>query len=88
MDAELINLGTVNKNLIIIKTEKGSIRLYFSYKTLIACNDKVSQNIWSRTTGKMLNELEPDKKARIKQSEVLNYASQKLKELFQQAGSE
>lgn len=77
---QLQNLGTANKNRVIINTNKSNFILYFSYETLVGINyflyDKngnneqqkrfVIENQWSTTTGKMLNEIEPDKKKRIK----------------------
>jgi len=60
MNSEKISLenqGTVNKNIVSI----GGIDLYFSYKTLVAFRDetglKISENVWSKTTGKFLNEI-------------------------------
>lgn len=50
----------------------GNVRLYFSYKTLIAYEDNedgqvVSENVWSTTTGKHLNYVDGgDKKSRCK----------------------
>lgn len=59
------NLGTVNKNLVVI----GDLAVWFSYQTPVAFKYKgvfmCRQNDWSRTTGKLLNELEPDKTARV-----------------------
>jgi len=59
------NLGTVNKNCVTI----GSVTLFFSYETCICFrsnNDEgVRVNSWGPTTAKLLNELEPDKKARL-----------------------
>lgn len=56
-DVKLINLGTVNKNKVVI----GDLTLYFSYETIVAYeyngNLHVRQNDWSTTTGKFLNTL-------------------------------
>ena len=76
------NLGTINKNAVFVSTNKGSVSLYFSYKTLIAVNNVVSKNIWSRTTGKFLNELEPDKSRRVEHKEVLREAQKQLKRVL------
>ncbi len=76
------NLGTINKNVVSISTDKGSINLYFSYKTLVAVNGLVSVNNWSNTTGKLLNELEPDKSKRVEHEEVLKEAQKRLKEVL------
>jgi hypothetical protein len=52
----------------------GDLRLYFSYKTVVAFSDstsglKCSENVWSTTTGKFLNYIEPDKKSRLQHDE-------------------
>lgn len=31
---KLNNLGTVNKNAVVITTDKGTVELYFSYQTI------------------------------------------------------
>jgi len=82
INISLDNLGTINKNCVIIKTNLGSVDLYFSYKTLVAVNNKVSVNDWGNTTGKLLNELEADKSKRIEHGEVLKEMEKALKELF------
>lgn len=74
----LRNLGTVNKNAVTIATDKGQVDLYFSYSTLVAVNGTVSKNIWSVTTGKLLNELQPNKKARVDHEVVLKTAANRL----------
>ena len=61
MDITHENLGTVNANKVTI----GNVDLYFSYNTLVAVDNVVSQNEWSRTTGKLLNTINPDKKSRV-----------------------
>lgn len=76
------NLGTENKNAVYISTDRGQVTLYFSYKTLVAVDGLVSENIWSKTTGKLLNELEPDKKRRVKHEEVLKEAQKRLNQIF------
>lgn len=82
IEVEHENLGTVNKNEVRIRTDKGGVRLYFSYNTLVAVDDLVSENEWSRTTGKLLNELEPDKKSRVPHSVVLEKAQERLKSIL------
>ena len=62
MNVEHRNWGTINKNQVIISTEKGSVGLYFSYDTIVAVSNFCSENNWGSTTGKFLNELQPDKK--------------------------
>ena len=76
------NLGTINQNCVTIETDRGSIDLYFSYKTLVAVNGFVSENIWSKTTGKLLNYLQPDKDKRVSHEEVLKEADKKLKSVL------
>jgi hypothetical protein len=80
------NMGTVNKNAVRIGTEKGTIRLFFSYDTLVAVagggQNAVSVNDWSKTTGKFLNELEPDKSRRVPHAEVLAKAQDRLKQIL------
>ena len=76
------NEGTINKNSVTI----GRIKLFFSYKTIIAfsCDSGFycSKNIWSRTTGKFLNDLEPDKNKRLP-NDLFNFKlNQALKQGF------
>jgi hypothetical protein len=65
------NLGTINKNSVTI----GNLTLYFSYKTIVGFEDndglKVCENIWSKTTGKFLNELQNNKDLRLNRIEFL-----------------
>jgi hypothetical protein len=66
MQISLKNLGTVNKNLVQI----GSVKIWFSYETPVAyqigkCKIIVCENIYSQTTGKLLNQLQIDKKLRV-----------------------
>lgn len=82
IDVEHRNLGTVNKNMVRISTPKGSVDLYFSYRTLVAVDNTVSQNEWSRTTGKLLNELQPDKNARVPSEMVAQKARQRLAQIL------
>ena len=79
---EFENLGTVNKNSVTIRTDKGTVNLYFSYNTLIGVNNVVSVNDWSKTTGKFLNELQPDKSKRVEHSQVLTEAEKQLKNVL------
>lgn len=78
------NLGTVNKNRVTIKKvgRYDEVTLYFSYQTIVAVRGseglKVAQNDWSNTTGKLLNELEADKKLRVPHSEVVAYSEREL----------
>jgi len=69
MKVSLKNLGTVNRNLLVIEHKKKTIYLWFSYETIIAFKYQykmfVRQNNWGITTGKFLDELQPDKKQRL-----------------------
>lgn len=52
----------------------GSLDIYFSYETPVAFRDngrlRVSENVWSTTTGKHLNRIDGgDKQARLPRSE-------------------
>lgn len=65
----LKNDGTINKNRVTLETERGNLVLYFSYETIIgfvyAGERVVCKNEWSKTTGKYLNEIEPNKENRV-----------------------
>lgn len=65
MEVKLVNLGMINQNKVIIN----DLTLFFSYETIVAFRKKgklyCSKNVWSRTTGKMLNDLCSDKKRRL-----------------------
>ena len=74
MNIQLKNLGTVNKNFLKIDGSNGNnIKIYFSYETPVSFSARIDgeyqqetrQNDWSTTTGKLLNECEPDKSKRI-----------------------
>ena len=82
INISLNNLGTINKNCVTITTNKGSVDLYFSYKTLVGVNSVCSVNKWGVTTGKLLNEIEQDKSKRVKHNEVLKEMEKELKSLF------
>jgi hypothetical protein len=76
------NLGTINQNCVTISTNYGSVDLYFSYETIVAVDGVVSQNNWSKTTGKLLNDLQPDKEQRVEYDIVLKEVEKRLKNLF------
>lgn len=82
----LANEGTVNKNSVVLQTEKGSIKLFFSYNTIISfrsnSDNATIKNYWSSTTGKFLNELEADKNARIGEEEFKKRLRTALNGLF------
>lgn len=79
INISLNNLGTVNKNCVTISTDKGSVSLYFSYKTLVGVDGICSVNDWGVTTGKLLNEINSDKVERKPHSEVLEEAQRRIK---------
>jgi hypothetical protein len=78
VNVSLRNLGTVSKNLVTISTDKGSVRLWFSYSTLVGVDGRASKNEWSRTTEKLLKEIEPDKSKRFPHKEIEKLARKKL----------
>jgi hypothetical protein len=70
------NEGTINKNSVSIETEKGKIVLWFSYKTIVSFNlDTYGENgiydngttneYFSRTTSKFINEIDKNKDKRL-----------------------
>jgi len=79
INISLNNLGTINKNCVTISTNKGSVDLYFSYKTLVGVDGVCSVNNWGNTTGKLLKEIQEDKSLRVEHSEVLEEAQKRLK---------
>ena len=74
----LDNLGTVNKNAVSISRNGKNVNLYFSYNTLVAVDNIVSENNWSRTTGKLINNLQPNKKLRVPHQKVLEESQKRL----------
>ena len=84
---ELTNLGTVNKNEVILKSkDKGDekdITLTFSYQTIVQVASPkgifTCQNDWSTTTGKLLNDLEPDHNKRIPHDKLMEKVDEALK---------
>jgi hypothetical protein len=77
----LDNHGTVNKNTIRINSNNGGVDLHFSYDTLVGVDRVISENEWSVTTGKFLNELQPDKSRRVPHEQVLKEAQERLKQV-------
>jgi len=61
-----------------------NVDFYYSYNTLVAVKYsnglKVSENIWSRTTGKHLNEICSDKKSRLTRDEFKKEVTKAMKE--------
>ena len=76
-----INIQQIRSNLTLVSL--GNIQIYFSYETPIAFygdNGLIcSENIWSRTTGKHLNYIEPDKSKRVKHQEFAEKLEKILK---------
>lgn len=80
-----IRLTYPQRNTKQIDVSVGNLTLNFSYETVIAFNSPfsgfwISENVWSVTTGRHLNEIHPDKSLRIpndvfkqKLSEVLKH---------------
>lgn len=67
-------LGYSKPNPNTIGVDTGSLRLYFSYTTIVAFETPnsglvISENVWSNTTGKHLNMIYANKRARIPHSE-------------------
>jgi hypothetical protein len=62
----------------------GSLTLYFSYETIVAYDDTtdgltVSENIWSVTTGKHLNNINSNKSIRLNYAEFTTKLEECLK---------
>lgn len=76
------NLGTVNKNEIRLTGTNGSLRLIFSYRTLVIIIfggvTYCRANDWGVTTGKLLNEYEPDKTARLTEEDFLKRVTEAM----------
>ena len=59
-----------NYGVHTLNINMGKIEFYYSYETIVAYWDKkdglvCSKNVWTVTTGKHLNWIEPDKSRRI-----------------------
>jgi hypothetical protein len=78
----LKNMGTVDKNLVTLSNNGKEVDIYFSYSTPVAVDNIVSVNEWSKTTGKLLNELQPNKEARVPHEIVQLEMERKLKDLM------
>ncbi len=72
-------MGTVNQNKVSVVLENGgTAELYFSYETIVGVEwtdgkffrKYISVNYWSKTTGKMLNKLMPDKTTRSNKDDM------------------
>ena len=63
-----------NYGVHALKVNMGIFELYYSYETIVAFYDPkfglvVSENIFSNTTGKHINAIEPNKKERLNREE-------------------
>lgn len=85
MQVNLSNLGTVNKNRVEMFHNGKGLTIWFSYETAVGCGYKgkmlVRQNDWSTTTGKLLNEIEPDKSKRVSGEEFEKFLAEALEDL-------
>ncbi len=92
LNVTLRNLGTINKNSVIMRNERGRLELVFSYETIVSFNVSANgfydnatiQNYWSNTTGKLLNECCPDKTKRLNQEQF----NERLKKAFDMFSNE
>ena len=74
---ELENKGTVNKNEVVLTKKDRRLILCFSYQTIVSfsysgengMDDATIINLWSTTTGKYLNELQPNHNLRVSEEE-------------------
>lgn len=87
----LNNFGTVNKNRVVLSVNsKGTLVLFFSYETIVSFvlhtpqtfKEATIKNYWSKTTGKLLNECEPDHKKRLDEDEFKTQLAQAFNLLF------
>lgn len=66
-----VSVNKGNETTIRFTSENApDVILFISYETIVAFQVKYevfcSENVWSKTTGKFLNKIEPDKKKRLK----------------------
>jgi len=92
-DIRLKNLGTVNRNAVYVdyvnskeKKDLKTVKLYFSYETIVGIitadwKTYCRVNDWSTTTGKLLNDIEPDHKARITGEEFIKIVAKVFVEI-------
>jgi hypothetical protein len=79
-----VRLTYPQRNTKQIDVSVGNLTLNFSYETVIAFNSPfsgfvISENVWSTTTGRHLNEIHPDKSLRIPNEEFKQKLSEVLK---------
>ena len=70
------------KNLYIVKVN--GVTLYYSYDFIVAFDSLetglvIQENIWSQTTGKHLDSINPNREIRINQQEFLKKQNQVFK---------
>ena len=62
-----VSIQPIKQNYNIVSV--GNLTLWFSYQTCIAIHTGykliISKNVWSKTTGKHLNQVDPDKTKRL-----------------------
>jgi hypothetical protein len=71
-----------------LRVDVGPLTLWYSYRTIVAFQvdgkDRVvSQNVWTRTTGKHLNAIEPDIKKRVNHETFMRLYKEQVDSLFQ-----
>lgn len=63
-----------------VRVDMNQTSVWFSYETLVAFKDRrelvVCENVWSKTTGKHLNSIDPEKKHRYPRSQFLEQLNQ------------
>ena len=65
-----VRINYPSRNTKQIDVQVGSLTLNFSYNTVVAFTSSfsgfvITENVWSTTTGRHLNEIHPDKSLRI-----------------------
>ncbi len=76
-----------NDSIRCIRVDIPDMTLFYSYTTVIGfytakTGRVVCENVWSNTTGKHLNYLEPDKKKRVKVDEFNRRLQEAVNTLF------
>lgn len=92
MSISFKNLGTINTNqidILVSDTTTNKLKIltiFLSYETVVAFSYRgefvCAKNEWSRTTGKLLNKLEPNKKKRIPYIDLEKYLSNALQDIL------
>lgn len=82
-----VKLTYPSRNTKQIDVQVGSLTLHFSYETVVAFSSShsgfvISENVWSTTTGRHLNEIHPDKSLRMSNDAF----EQKLQETLKHYG--